>query len=58
MTTPTAAGCGGFGYGPVFVQDGYGETFAQMSPELKNSISHRALAVRELADFLINTREA
>lgn len=50
--TETGAGTGGFGYDPVFVPDGYAETFAEMSPALKNAVSHRAVAVRRLAEFL------
>ncbi|MGZ4614248.1 MAG: RdgB/HAM1 family non-canonical purine NTP pyrophosphatase, partial [Actinomycetes bacterium] len=42
-------GSGGFGYDPVFVPHGYDLTTAQMSPEEKNTISHRGLAFRALA---------
>ncbi len=45
-------GEGGFGYDPLFVPDGYTSTFAQMSAEEKNAISHRGRAVRKLAEFL------
>lgn len=43
---------GGFGYDPIFVPEGYGETFAELGTEVKNGISHRARAVAKLAEFL------
>jgi len=45
-------GAGGFGYDPIFRPVGYSKTFAQMEMDEKNKISHRALAVNKLVDFL------
>jgi XTP/dITP diphosphohydrolase len=42
-------GARGFGYDPMFVPDGYEETFGEMGPELKHQISHRARAFAKLA---------
>ena len=42
----------GFGYDPIFRPDGHAETFAQMSMEQKNTISHRGKAVAQLVEFL------
>ena len=50
-------GTGGFGYDPVFLPNGYGKTFAEMSLKEKNKISHRSRAVLKLADFLKNYPE-
>lgn len=45
-------GDNGFGYDPLFVPEGYGSTFGMLSPDVKNEISHRALALKNLATEL------
>ena len=45
-------GIQGFGYDPIFMPNGYSKTFAQLSLDEKNKISHRALAVKKLVEFL------
>ena len=47
-----AAGEGGFGYDPVFVPAGFSETAAELDPEVKNSMSHRFLAMQQMASYL------
>ena len=49
---PEKWGDKGFGYDPIFLADGFDESFAQMSIQQKNEISHRGLAVKELIAFL------
>lgn len=45
-------GGAGFGYDPIFVPEGYTETFAEMGNDEKNKISHRARAVKKLCEYL------
>ncbi|WP_077196961.1 non-canonical purine NTP diphosphatase [Prevotella ihumii] len=46
------SGNGGFGYDPIFVPEGYDKSFAELGEGIKNQISHRARAVKKLADYL------
>jgi len=47
-------GTGGFGYDPIFKPTGYEETFAQITLDVKNEISHRGKATKKLLEFLQN----
>lgn len=42
----------GFGYDPIFQPEGYDRTFAELGPDVKNKISHRARAVARLVEYL------
>lgn len=50
--TREPSGTGGFGYDPIFMPQGQDRSFAALSPEEKNRISHRALALRQLIHYL------
>ncbi len=47
-------GSGGFGYDPVFIPEGFDQTFAEMDSGQKNAMSHRGRAIRKLVAFLKN----
>lgn len=51
--TREPAGESGFGYDPIFVPEGFDRTFAELGDEIKNKISHRAMAVKGIAEMLI-----
>ena len=48
-------GVAGFGYDPIFIPKGYTKTFAELGTDIKNTISHRAEAVKKLNQFLQET---
>lgn len=45
-------GTGGFGYDPLFIPDGYDQTFAELGDAVKNSLSHRSRALQQVVEFL------
>ena len=53
MIIEEARGDKGFGYDPIFVPEGFDKTFAELGHDVKNKISHRALALIELKNILI-----
>ena len=55
IITNEEKGDGGFGYDSLFVPHGYCETFGQLPPEVKNSLSHRARAIHALQQILEDT---
>ena len=52
IVVPVERGTGGFGYDSMFIPVGYQQTFAELRPEIKNSLSHRARALAEVLAFL------
>ncbi|SPN73890.1 Non-canonical purine NTP pyrophosphatase,dITP/XTP pyrophosphatase,Xanthosine triphosphate pyrophosphatase,non-canonical purine NTP pyrophosphatase, RdgB/HAM1 family,Ham1 family [Chlamydia serpentis] len=50
-------GSSGFGYDPIFVKYDYKQTFAELTEEIKNQVSHRAKALQKLAPYLQNVFE-
>lgn len=48
-------GQNGFGYDPLFVPDGFGQTFAELGDDVKNQLSHRARALEKLKRFVTTT---
>lgn len=50
--THTKSGSEGFGYDPIFMPKGYNKTYSEMSLDIKNTMSHRAIATKKLIAFL------
>jgi XTP/dITP diphosphohydrolase len=50
------AGTGGFGYDPLFIPEGYSQTFAELDPETKNRLSHRGRAMQQAIQWLMARR--
>ena len=49
-------GVGGFGYDPIFIPEGFSQTFSQLKEQIKNKISHRAKSMRQFLDYLAQNR--
>ncbi len=56
LITEEARGSNGFGYDPIFLPDGFAETFAEMDSPTKNRISHRGRAMQAMKEYLRNFR--
>jgi XTP/dITP diphosphohydrolase len=50
--TEEKRGTGGFGYDPIFIPSGFSQTFAELPPEVKNKVSHRGKAIRQMVAFI------